>query len=90
LELLFPSRSLSVARALFPLPWPKEARADKRLFSTGFLNLVADRLVDQGLFQLVTDDQTLAHWTLERAEPSDLLVTLVETQAGSNMAVDPP
>ncbi|MDR0548150.1 MAG: hypothetical protein LBI10_01870 [Deltaproteobacteria bacterium] len=84
LALLFKSQSLSVIRVLFPVPWPRESHAGKRLLSTAFLNLVADRLTDQGLFQLVTDDQTLADWTLAEAQKSALSLTITKEPAGLN------
>jgi tRNA (guanine-N7-)-methyltransferase len=81
LELLFPERSLAAARALFPVPWPREGHADKRLLSSAFLSLVANRLEPGGLFQLVTDSQALADWTLEQAKDSALHLTMAEKPA---------
>ncbi|MDR2140481.1 MAG: hypothetical protein LBR11_01575 [Deltaproteobacteria bacterium] len=81
LELLLPARSLHGIRALFPVPWPRASHDDKRLFSTEFLNLVADRLTDEGFFQLVTDNEILADWVLTEAAGSDLALTLTRKPA---------
>ncbi|MDR1164790.1 MAG: hypothetical protein LBO66_02780 [Deltaproteobacteria bacterium] len=72
LERFFPPQSLSAVKALFPVPWPKEGQARRRLFSRAFLDLVAARLKPDGRFWMVTDDPTLAAWTLAEAEGSAL------------------
>ncbi|MDR1577435.1 MAG: hypothetical protein LBT86_04300 [Deltaproteobacteria bacterium] len=81
LGLLFLSQSLDAIRAFFPVPWPREDHDDKRLFSSAFLDLAADRLKSQGLFQLVTDNQILAYWVMEQADSSNLALTLEEKPA---------
>ncbi|MDR1080829.1 MAG: hypothetical protein LBQ79_07660 [Deltaproteobacteria bacterium] len=80
LSLYFPEKSISVARALFPVPWPKEKHAKKRLFSRRFMDLLASRLVDGGAFRMVTDDPVLARWTLEESLDSALPLALEERE----------
>ncbi len=75
LERCFSPRSLDVVRSLFPIPWPDERQAGRRLFSRSFLDLAASRLKDDGLFLLVTDSAELAEWTLDQAAGSALAVT---------------
>ncbi|MDR1039674.1 MAG: hypothetical protein LBR80_05795 [Deltaproteobacteria bacterium] len=82
LSLYFPERSVSVARALFPVPWPKERHARKRLFSRRFLDLLASRLVTSGRFHMVTDDPVLAAWTEEESRCSALPLALAERDEG--------
>ncbi|MDR2349348.1 MAG: hypothetical protein LBF41_01815 [Deltaproteobacteria bacterium] len=72
----FPEKSVSVARALFPVPWPKEKHANKRLFSKAFMELLASRLADGGRFHMVTDDLNLARWTEKEAEGGSLPLSL--------------
>ncbi|MDR2405394.1 MAG: hypothetical protein LBE27_03385 [Deltaproteobacteria bacterium] len=76
LKKLFKEESLTVVRALYPVPWPKHP--SKRLFSQGFLNLIASRLKADGIFHMVTDDLELAKWTMEEGEGSALSLTLSE------------
>jgi tRNA (guanine-N7-)-methyltransferase len=76
----FPEESVSVARALFPVPWPKERHAKKRLFSRAFLDLLASRLAPSGVFMAVTDDPGLASWALAQSRDSALPLTLTERE----------
>lgn len=71
--------------ALFPIPWPKESQARKRLFSRSFLDLAASRLKGAGAFHLTTDSEILAEWTMEQARDSalDLTLTLQGPSLGS-------
>jgi tRNA (guanine-N7-)-methyltransferase len=75
-------RSLSLVRALFPVPWPKCER--KRIFSRAFLDAVANRLRDDGALELITDDRDLALWTLGQAEGSALGMGMEERGALAN------
>ncbi|MDR2368424.1 MAG: hypothetical protein LBF58_10030 [Deltaproteobacteria bacterium] len=79
LRLFFGPRSLSAVRCFFPIPWPNEKHAHKRLFSTGFLNLAANRLRDDGTFLMVTDHGGLARWTMDQARDSGLEIELGNT-----------
>ena len=72
----FASESLAVCRLLFPLPWPSQKQAGQRLCQRDFLDLVADRLVADGLFIMVTDNRELADWVLEQAQNSALGLAL--------------
>lgn len=47
--------SLQAVRVFFPDPWPKARHAKRRLVTRGFLDLVADRLVDGGHVHVATD-----------------------------------
>jgi tRNA (guanine-N7-)-methyltransferase len=76
LERFFGPRSLSAARCLFPVPWPNEKQAHKRLFSRAFLDLLANRLDDGGSFSVVTDHEGLAHWALGQSKGSGLPLSL--------------
>lgn len=82
LERFFAPESLAVVRALFPVPWPDEKQAAKRLSRRDFLDLAASRLTPDGLFLMVTDSPELAAWTLAQAEGSALALTLTERPAG--------
>ncbi len=77
----FAPESLDVLRSLFPVPWPDERQARKRIFQRAFLDLAANRLKADGLFYLVTDSEELAQWTLAQAEGSGLKFSLEERQA---------
>jgi tRNA (guanine-N7-)-methyltransferase len=73
---LFPTGALAMVRCLFPVPWPRERQARKRLFHRGFLDLLADRLAPDGLFHLVTDSEPLAEWALDQARDSALSLSI--------------
>ncbi len=77
----FAPESLAVVRSLFPVPWPDERQEKKRLFQRAFLDLAANRLRPEGLFQLVTDSPELAEWTLAQARGSALEMALEERPA---------
>jgi tRNA (guanine-N7-)-methyltransferase len=81
LKYLFGPESLDVIRVLFPIPWPRENHAHKRLLARDFLNLVGRRLKKDGVFHLVTDNENLANWTLEEALGSALDLTLTHKPA---------
>ena len=54
--------SLSRVNLYFPDPWPKKRHHKRRLVQPGFLNLIASRLVDRGVFCIATDwDDYAAH-----------------------------
>ena len=81
LNRFFAPESLEVIRALFPVPWPDERQAGKRLFQRAFLELAANRLKAGGCFIIVTDSPELADWTMGQAEGSSLDFTLSERPA---------
>jgi tRNA (guanine-N7-)-methyltransferase len=83
LSLFFAPRSLSSAACLFPVPWPNDKHAHKRLFSRPFWDLAANRLKDEGVFRMVTDHEGLALWALEQARGSSLELTL--SQSGESL-----
>jgi tRNA (guanine-N7-)-methyltransferase len=80
LSFFFTPKSVSVARCLFPVPWPNERHAGKRIFSRPFWDLMAGRLVDGGLFQMVTDQRDLALWALAEARGSAMEFSLRESR----------
>jgi hypothetical protein len=65
-----------MVRAFFPLPWPRARHEKKRLFSTFFLNLLANRLEPDGCFHMVTDQLSLAEWTHNQSLSSALPLNL--------------
>ena len=81
LALLFPPESLSAAHCLFPVPWPNERQASKRLASKSFLDLLANRLRPEGIFRMVTDHEGLASWTMAQAEKSAMRLDLATSPA---------
>jgi len=78
LAAFFAPESLAVCRLFFPLPWPNPKQAGQRLGRRDFLDLVADRLVADGLFIMVTDSRELADWVLDQAQNSALNLSLDE------------
>ncbi len=63
---LFQERSVRFIHCLFPPPWPKKSDIKHRLFTTEFLTLANSRLIDGGVFKIVTDHKPLADWILDQ------------------------
>lgn len=55
LDSMLPAASLAAVRVFFPDPWPKRRHWKRRLVSTEFLDLVADRLLSGGVLHVATD-----------------------------------
>jgi len=53
-DMLAPA-SVQVVRVFFPDPWPKTRHAKRRLMTADVVDLVADRLVDDGVLHIATD-----------------------------------
>ena len=59
-----PSRAVQRVYSLFPYPWPKKRHVSQRLFSKAFLKTINNRLADDGIFQMVTDDKIFLEWVI--------------------------
>jgi hypothetical protein len=70
-----------MVRVLFPVPWPNDRQKNKRIFSTDFFNLLANRLTSDGGFFMVTDHHGLAQWTMDQALNSEMALTCQESPA---------
>lgn len=57
LEEAIPSKSVSVFHVYFPDPWPKKRHKRRRFVNPYFLKLIAEKLMDNGILELVTDDE---------------------------------
>jgi tRNA (guanine-N7-)-methyltransferase len=57
--------SLTEVRVFFPDPWPKAKHVKRRLVTTSFADLVADRLVDGGRLHVATDMSAYAEQVAE-------------------------
>lgn len=55
LEILFAPHCVSELRTYFPDPWQKKRHHKRRLVSTAFADVVAERLVPGGTWRLATD-----------------------------------
>lgn len=55
LQTILPERSLRRINIFFPDPWPKKRHHKRRLIQTGFIQLLAGKLENQGLLHLATD-----------------------------------
>lgn len=61
--------SLDEVRVFFPDPWPKARHAKRRLVTSGFADLVADRLRPGGRLHVATDWDSYAEQVLAVLEP---------------------
>ena len=68
---LLPERVIDEVWTFFPDPWPKAKHHKRRLISSRFVDLVAERLVDGGVWHLATDweDYALAMRDVLDAQP---------------------
>lgn len=82
LTYLFPARSISFIHCLFPPPWPKKSDIKHRLFTTDFLRLANNRLVDGGALKVVTDHKPYADWLEEQVEGSGFALVRKLVPAG--------
>lgn len=80
---LFRPRALNAVWCAFPRPWPREADAAKRLLQSGFLRLLASRLVDGGLFWVASDSAPYLEWVRDQSRGGPL-------EAGPVMVAPPP
>jgi tRNA (guanine-N7-)-methyltransferase len=84
--------ALAGVRLFFPDPWPKTRHVKRRLVTTSFCDLVADRLRPDGVLHVVTDVPAYAEqvrvvlaahdaFTLGAGEPPARMTTRFEQQA---------
>lgn len=57
---MLPTASLHAVRVFFPDPWPKARHVKRRLVTSEFADVVADRLVDDGRLHVATDMEVYA------------------------------
>jgi len=55
-----PAGSLARVNLYFPDPWPKKRHHKRRIVQPDFVNLIADRLTDDGTFNIATDWENYA------------------------------
>ncbi len=61
---LFSDRTVDLALAFYPIPWPRESQESKRLFDKKFLKTISSILKPSGRFVIVTDDAFYFEWTV--------------------------
>ena len=66
--------SVQIIQLVCPDPWPKQAQSHRRLFSSDFARMCADRLVAGGELRLATDSTPYADHMLRVASAEQLLV----------------
>lgn len=66
IERYFAERSITKIHCLYPPPWPKKSDAKHRLFTTEFMRTMNNRLIDGGVFLLVTDWKPYTEWIQEQ------------------------
>jgi tRNA (guanine-N7-)-methyltransferase len=76
-----PDNSLDTVQIFFPDPWPKKRHHKRRLIQAEFLNLVAQKLVPEGLLHLATDWEDYAQHMMSVLSST----TLFENKAGEGL-----
>jgi tRNA (guanine-N7-)-methyltransferase len=79
LERQVPPQAVSEVWILFPDPWPKKRHHKRRLLQRPFIELVADRLCNEGVLRIATDWQPYAE---------EMLAALNATGSLRNLAPD--
>jgi len=74
LQQMFTSDSIDRVLLFFPDPWRKKRHFKRRIVQKDFVDLVASRLVKDGVFHCASDWQDYAEWILERLDACDMLV----------------
>ena len=73
---------------LFPDPWPKKRHHKRRLFQTGFLELLASATMPNAEVFFSTDHEEYARWVLALFLQSPLFTR--DSKAGENWCCRPP
>ena len=73
LERMIPPSSIAGFHIFFPDPWPKKRHHKRRLIQSGFVHLLATRLVKGGYIYCVTDWEEYAQWMMEVLSGEELL-----------------
>ena len=82
LKLLFEPGQISGIEVLFPMPWPAERNADKRVMNQGLLRLANSRLQEGGGLSMVTDHRDYWLWAMEQAKGTGFSLQVRTRPAG--------
>jgi len=84
---LFPNDSVEKVVLNFPDPWPKERHSGRRILSIRFVEILAAILKQNGLFELVTDQEWLAEEAKTLFKNSQLFI-IDEIQVSKNSKIN--
>ncbi len=84
LEKCIPENSLACIQIFFPDPWPKRKHHKRRLIQLEFIELVASRLMSDGILHLATDWEHYAEHMMKVLSSSTSIINLV----GENQFAD--
>jgi tRNA (guanine-N7-)-methyltransferase len=70
LKQYIPPASLRRILLFFPDPWPKKRHHKRRILQPGFIDLVASRMQEEGIFHMATDWENYAQQMLALMEAS--------------------
>ena len=76
---IFPIKSISEIKLLFPDPWPKFKHHNRRLIQTDFINSIYKILKTKGTVTVGTDHKILKSWILEKFQASKKFEWQAET-----------
>lgn len=79
LHQMIPSAALNRVLLFFPDPWRKKRHFKRRIVQKEFIELVADKLEENGVLHCATDWQDYAEWMLDKFSSSDKLVNQSST-----------
>ncbi len=85
-----PAGCLSRVNLYFPDPWPKKRHHKRRILQPAFLDLVADRLVDDGSLHIATDWANYAEHIDEVLDQSDRFSCAERREHGGDKPLDRP
>lgn len=76
---LFPKKSISEIKLLFPDPWPKLKHQNRRLIQIDFISSLYKILKKKGTITIGTDHKILKSWILEKFQATKIFEWKVET-----------
>jgi tRNA (guanine-N7-)-methyltransferase len=85
-----PLASLSRVNLYFPDPWPKKRHHKRRIVQHDFLNLIADRLQENGTLQVATDWANYAEHIDEVISQSDRFACTERREHNGESPLDRP
>ncbi len=76
---LFPKKSISEIKILFPDPWPKKKHKSRRLIQYDFLEMIHLIIKPKGIITISTDHDELKCWILEEFQKHGKFEWIVKT-----------
>ncbi len=74
IEHLFADKSISELWTFFPDPWHKKKHHKRRLIQPTFIELIATKMIPEGIWRIATDWDDYAEWILDAFNSQDKFI----------------